>query len=246
MQNSLAAETYNRLIRKFWLRCPIKHTVCSTCQVIDSFAGSDTHVQANVKNSYILSVPDEVLLEIFRIGNALEKSDGLFDFAPKIPLLIRLSRLCSGLRRLVLNAPLLWTIFDRKVLSSSSILNMFLKRSWDCGLEIHINGTIRREKFGKLVNHVNRWQALNILAEVGNDTRLFYKILAPFRNLYVPRLIHLDIAYVSYVEDAPVKTIFTGGTPALKSLDLCTALCFPNTSAVLRHSSFIFFQETHH
>ena len=169
------------------------------------------------------------------------------------PLPIRLSQISSRLRRIVLNTPLLWTNLDNKVFRSPAILDCFLQRSQNCGLEIDIHDVSSSKEyldevlrnFGKVVVCVNRWHSLDIHINFQEHLHMF---IAHVHDLCAPNLNRISIFFIplgEFRDEALATTIFTGGTPALKSLCLSGVACFPNsletlTSLCLRTYPWLF------
>lgn len=175
------------------------------------------------------SLPHSILLRIFRIGVQLDKRVS-FAFPCKISLPIRLSCLSQSLRKIVLAAPFLWTNLDDRVFGSPAMLTVFLKRSQDSSLNIDIDdfdgySAILRA-FKKTIAHVERWHHLSVSTQ---NAKAFNMIVEPLQSLRAPKLVSIKISCIGdECEGLPEITIFSGGTPALQSLDLSSAPCFPS------------------
>jgi len=116
------------------------------------------------------------------------------------PLPIRLSQISSRLRRIVLNTPLLWTNLDDKVFRSSAILDCFLQRSQNCGLEIDIRDMSESmvyvkkvlRNFDKVVVCVNRWHSLYLQIDFQSNLDMF---IARVHDLCAPNLNLISIIF---------------------------------------------------
>lgn len=184
-----------------------------------------------------LSLPDETLLHIFKIViNDGARASWTQRQPVPVPVTLVLSQIASFARTLVQNAPLLWTTIDDAVLQHPAFLRLYIHKSRQCLLDIYAV-TWDDEKHPRvmpLLAHVDRWHVFHLTTTSMEDYRLF---AASFTSLRLPKLEDLDISCYDNDEpsDDPTVRIFTGGTPALKQLELYNISCFPSTCSAITH-----------
>jgi hypothetical protein len=173
-----------------------------------------------------LSLPEDVLIPIFLCCQEDEDSDR---YTKLDPLSIRLSQTSSQLRQAVLSIPQIWATLDRRVWRSSHLLDLFLERSQTHGLTIILDDSSfddDEKVINQLVSHIHRWHSL----EIKSDWReTFLEIIVLLQDLSAPNLRHLKISLTEdeYPDDAILATIFSGGVPSLRSLEMYSVACFP-------------------
>ena len=178
------------------------------------------------QKSLIFLFPTHVLVTIFTTAVKLERAGGgyrLFDHRLKLPLSMRLSHVCTYLRGVVLETPLLWSTIDSEVFPSPTIVDAYLTRSRDAHLDIIITPNfLDISRFKQILPTVGRWRRFSV---EGDDSceQIFEDILNELRTLRAPHLSHFRIG--NGCEEIDVNSVtpaFTGGTPSLVSLDLDT------------------------
>ena len=191
-----------------------------------SQALSRTKASAPSQKSPVFLFSADVLVTIFTTAVKLERAGGgfrLLDYRLKLPLSMRLSHVCTYLRGVVLDSPLLWNTIDSEVFPSPAIVDAYLTRSCDAHLDINITANyLDFPRFKQILPHVGRWRRFSV---EGDDSceQMFEDILNELRTLRAPHLSHLRIA--NGCEEIDVNSVipaFTGGAPSLISLDLDT------------------------
>lgn len=179
------------------------------------------------QNTFISSLPNEILVKIFKDGQQLGQRRS------RLPFEILVSHVCSHWREVATGTPSLWTTIHCVTLraydNSMKHCAVYLERSIPCLLDMRFYLTPPScspnvlSLLDMIIANVGRWRRLSIVSDYEEVIRTIFSLFQP---LHPPFLEHLSI-YPEHTGDLPydennskLPPIFTGSAPMLSFVRL--------------------------